>query len=83
MKSDNCSNLHRRAFLKSTALGAMAASISSSVSLRAAEPAAVPAGKRIGFVDLNLDNYHANVFLQALRGPLLSRGFTVAGATGT
>lgn len=61
----------------------MAASISSSVSLRAAEPATVPAGRRIGFVDLNLDNYHANVFLQALRGPLASRGFTVTGATGT
>src|SRR5688572_22297447 len=44
---------------------------------------AAPAPRRIGFVDLNLDNYHANVFLQALRGPLESRGFVVAGATGT
>ena len=39
--------------------------------------------RRIGFVDLNLENYHANVFLQALRGPLKVSGFTVAGATGT
>ncbi|MDB6030864.1 MAG: hypothetical protein JWM16_1202, partial [Verrucomicrobiales bacterium] len=31
---------------------------------------------------LNLDNYHANVFLQALRGPLKESGITVAGATG-
>jgi len=37
--------------------------------------------KRIGFVDDQLDNYHANVFLNALRGPLKSRGFTLAGCT--
>ena len=50
----------------------------------AAFAANVPSkGRRIGLVDLNLDNYHANVFLKALRGPLESRGFIVAGATGT
>jgi predicted dehydrogenase len=48
-----------------------------------AEAPPARAGRRIGFVDLNLENYHANVFLQALRGPLESRGFSVAGATGT
>lgn len=35
--------------------------------------------KRIGFVDYKLDNYHANVFLKAYRGPLHARGWTVAG----
>ncbi len=40
-------------------------------------------GRRIGLVDLNLENYHANVFLEALRGPLKDRGFSFAGATGT
>ena len=35
--------------------------------------------KRIGFVDYNLENYHANVFLKAYRGPLSDRGWTVAG----
>jgi predicted dehydrogenase len=49
---------------------------------RAAKPAAAPKGKRIGFVDDDLNNYHANVFLQALRGPLKARGFVVAGCTG-
>ncbi len=37
--------------------------------------------KRIGFVDYRLDNYHAEVYLKALRGPLASRGYEVAGAT--
>ena len=74
--------LHRRAFLKSTALTAIGATFTARLRSDAADtpPAA---GKRIGFVDLDLENYHANVFLQALRGPLASRGFTIAGATGT
>lgn len=62
--------MNRRAFLQITALATLGAALA-------------PKGRRIGFVDLNLDNYHANVFLQALRGPLESRGFVVAGATGT
>ena len=37
--------------------------------------------KRIGFVDYRLDNYHAEVYLKALRGSLASRGYEVAGAT--
>lgn len=37
--------------------------------------------KRIGIVDDNLDNYHARVYLEALRGPLKDRGYVVAGAT--
>ncbi|MCC7007704.1 MAG: hypothetical protein IT184_02705 [Acidobacteria bacterium] len=40
------------------------------------------AGGRIGFVDDNLDNYHANVYLKALTGTLQGRGFTLAGCTG-
>ena len=63
-------SIDRRAFLQTTALAALGAALA-------------PERRRIGFVDLNLDNYHANVFLQALRGPLESRGFVVAGATGT
>ena len=37
--------------------------------------------KRIGIVDDNLDNYHARVYLEALRGPLKDRGYVIAGAT--
>jgi predicted dehydrogenase len=37
--------------------------------------------KRIGFVDYRLDNFHANVYLAALRGPLVQRGYKVVGAT--
>jgi len=37
------------------------------------------AGKRIGFVDYKLDNFHANVFLTAIREKLKDRGFTVDG----
>jgi predicted dehydrogenase len=40
-----------------------------------------PPLKRVGFVDHDLDNYHANTFLSAIRGPLAHRGFVVAGAT--
>jgi predicted dehydrogenase len=38
-------------------------------------------GKRIGFVDFQLENYHANVFLEALRNDLKWREFDVAGCT--
>lgn len=38
--------------------------------------------KRIGFVDNNLENYHANVYLSAIRKELVGRGFTVAGCYG-
>ena len=38
-------------------------------------------GKRIGFVDYKLDNYHANVYLEILRNDLKRRGFQVAGCT--
>ena len=75
------SKLARRSFLKSIAVMTAGATLGGRLSLSAAD--APQAGRRIGFVDLNLDNYHANVFLQALRGPLASRGFTVAGASGT
>lgn len=39
--------------------------------------------KRIGFVDDNLENYHANVYLKLLRNDLKDRGFTVDGCFGT
>jgi predicted dehydrogenase len=42
--------------------------------------AAHPA-RRIGFVDDDLDNYHARVYLQIIRGDLKERGFVVTGAT--
>ncbi|MCL5998957.1 MAG: Gfo/Idh/MocA family oxidoreductase [Chloroflexi bacterium] len=38
-------------------------------------------GKRIGFVDYNLENFHANVYLAAMRNELKGRGYTVAGCT--
>lgn len=38
-------------------------------------------GKRIGFVDYKLDNFHANVFLKAFRTQLKDRGAVVAGCT--
>src|SRR5262245_33462396 len=75
--------LQRRAFLQTTARAAVAATIAGRLPLTAADAPAARSGRRIGFVDLNLENYHANVFIQALRGPLESRGFTVAGVTGT
>jgi len=65
--------IHRRGFLQSTAALTLSA-----VLTRGAEAA----GRRIALVDLNLENYHANVFLEALRGPLKDRGFSFAGATG-
>ncbi len=37
-------------------------------------------GKRIGFVDDNLDNFHSRVYLEAIRGPLRARGYAVSGA---
>ena len=77
MKDSSGSGVQRRSFLKIAVLTSIGAAIPRTVSCGAAEAA------QIGFVDLNLENYHANVFLQALRGPLASRGFTVAGATGT
>lgn len=36
--------------------------------------------KRLGFVDDDLDNFHANTYLDAIRGPLADRGWEVAGA---
>ncbi len=38
--------------------------------------------KRIGFVDDNLENFHANVYLKLLRNELQHRCFVVAGCTG-
>ncbi len=36
--------------------------------------------KRIGIFDYRLDNFHANVYLDALRGPLADRGYQIVGA---
>ncbi|MDA0748045.1 MAG: hypothetical protein O2954_16100 [bacterium] len=38
-------------------------------------------GKKIGFVDLNLENFHSITYLRLLREDLKGRGFTVAGGT--
>jgi len=59
----------RREFLGSVPLAA------AGLALQAGPP------KRIGFVDDALDNYHARVYLEALRGPLKDRGYVVSGAT--
>ena len=53
--------------------------LASSAAALAAATQAAP--KRIGFVDDDLDNFHARVYLEAFRGPLKDRGFVVAGAT--
>ena len=37
--------------------------------------------KRIGFVDYNLENFHANVYLSAIRNELRERGYEVSGCT--
>lgn len=37
--------------------------------------------RRIGFVDDNLDNFHARVYLELIRDALKDRGFVVSGAT--
>jgi len=37
--------------------------------------------RRIGFVDYDADNFHANVYLAALRNQLKPRGFTLSGCT--
>ena len=50
--------------------------------VKGAEGRGPSGGRRLGFVDDNLENYHANVFLKALREPLKERGFTVTGCTG-
>jgi hypothetical protein len=39
------------------------------------------AKKRIGFVDYDLNNFHANVYLAALRNELKGRGYTIAGCS--
>ncbi len=36
---------------------------------------------RIGLVDFDLNNFHADVYLETLRGALADRGFTISGAT--
>ena len=39
-------------------------------------------GKRIGFVDNSLENFHSNTYLKLLREDLKDRGFTVTGGIG-
>jgi len=41
------------------------------------------ATKRIGIVDHELDNFHANTYLSAIRGALAERGYDIVGATAT
>jgi predicted dehydrogenase len=68
----------RREFIRSGASAAVAATLLSQTGSARAQSSGK---RRIGFVDNSLNNYHSNVFLQALRGPLAARGFTVTGAT--
>ena len=70
----------RRVFLESTALS-LGGLLAMPSGVRAAQSSAPAKGRRIAFVDDNLANYHADVFLKALRGPLKERGFVVAGCT--
>lgn len=70
----------RREFLQRSAAAAVALLAGSHRAQAAESPGS--SNRRIGFVDDDLNNYHANVFLQALRGPLKQRGFTLAGCTG-
>jgi predicted dehydrogenase len=83
MKPSSPPTIPRRSFFRSLTAGAACAAGFRISRAKAADAPGATAGRRIGFVDLNLDNYHANVFLQALRGPLQERGFIVAGCTGT
>jgi predicted dehydrogenase len=39
--------------------------------------------KRIGFIDHNLENFHANVYLKLLQTDLKNRGFTISACFGT
>ena len=71
--------LSQRSFLRNTLAASMGAAVLRT-HLVGAESGAK--GKRIGFVDDNPSNYHSDVFLKALRGPLQERGFVVAGCTG-
>lgn len=39
-------------------------------------------GGRIGYVDYDLENFHANKYLELLQGPMADRGFEVCACTG-
>jgi predicted dehydrogenase len=67
--------VRRRTFLAATAVSLASAATAPGILLAQA------AGKRIGFVDDDLDNFHSRVYLKILREELKARGFTVAGAT--
>ena len=69
----------RRSFLHSATLATAAVATLGPAATTAS--AAASTGRRIGFVDNDLNNYHSNVFLQALRGPLKDRGYALAGCT--
>jgi predicted dehydrogenase len=71
----------RRQFLRNIVFTGTAIGLAGQ-SLQNAETASSAKSRRIGFVDDNLENYHANVFLKALREPLKERGFMVSGCAG-
>ena len=71
----------RRNFLETFSVAA-ASAVLVRQDAQSAESATPGKGRRIGFVDDNLENYHSNVFLKALRESLRERGFSVAGCTG-
>ena len=68
----------RRKFLTKSALAATSLLAAGGSVGTAAAPTS--AGRRIGFVDRNLDNFHSRTYLRILREDLEDEGFTVAGA---
>jgi predicted dehydrogenase len=77
--SDQTRLVTRRRFLHRTSI-AVGGALSTASWVAGAEPG--NRNRRIGFVDDNLANYHADVFLKAFRGPLKERGFTITGSFG-
>jgi predicted dehydrogenase len=67
----------RRRFLTKSAVAATSL-LTAVGSVGTAAPTS--AGRRIGFVDRNLDNFHSRTYLRILRENLKDEGFTVAGA---
>ncbi len=57
----------------------MSIAIGMVMAMTLASAAEAAPGKRIAFVDARLDNWHANTFLDLIRGDLKSRGYDVTG----
>ncbi len=59
----------------------LGAALATTVSVASTRVYAAEKTNRIGFVDDNLDNFHARTYLRILRAELKDRGFVVSGAT--